>query len=403
MNTRSAAWIAGSVLTVTVPLHVVTNALAWRRPPLEGVVASTSLDILWSLSFVAFAVVGAVVVVRRPEHPMGWLFLGAGTGPIVSSASYEYGVLALMLGRDLPGGEFAAWLSVWTWAPGLGLVVVALVLFPTGRPPSPRWWAVVWLAAGTTSLVAVSNAIDLWALRGPVLLRISETTTGPTDETWSLWLMGVAWPVFLLSAVLAMVGLLVRFVRSRGEERQQLKVLAFVAAVAAIALVAGETLADSGLPGQVAEVLSLPGWFAVAAGAAILRYRLYDIDRVISRTASYAILTIILAGVYVAGVVGLGGLARALTGGRAGDLVVAASTLTVAALFGPLRRRVQAQVDRRFNRARYDAQRTIEQFAHHLRDEVDLDALTSATETVAARTMHPASMHLWLREPGPSP
>jgi hypothetical protein len=194
-----------------------------------------------------------------------------------------------------------------------------------------------------------------------------------------------------------MIGLVVRFVRSRGEERLQLKVLAFVAVVAAVALVAGETVADDGFLGQVAEVLSTPGWFAVAAGSAILRYRLYDIDRVVSRTASYAVLTVILASVYVAGVVGLGALARALTGDRAGDLVVAASTLAVAGLFGPLRRRVQALVDRRFNRARYDAQRTVEQLAHRLRDEVDLVSLETALRDAVAVSLQPAGVSLWLR------
>jgi hypothetical protein len=399
VSDRAAAWIAGSVLAVVVPLQVVGSVLGWMRPPLEGVPAFTSLDVLWSLSFVAFAVVGAVVVVRRPSHPVGWLFLGAGGGPVVSSAAYEYGVLTLLLGRELPGGAFAAWLSAWTWAPGLGLVVVALVLFPTGRPLSPRWWLVVWLTAATTALVALSSAIDLWAFRGPSLLRLADPPAELVEGAWSLRLVDVAWPVFVLTAVLAMVGLVVRFVRSRGEERLQLKVLALVAAVAAVALVAGETVADEGIPGQVAQVLSSPGWFAVAAGSAILRYRLYDIDRLVSRTASYAILSVVLASVYVAGVVGLGALARALTGDRPGDLVVAASTLVVAALFGPVRRRVQALVDRRFNRARYDAQQTLDRFAHQLRDEVDLVSLDTALRTAVDASLQPTRVTVWLRTP----
>jgi hypothetical protein len=397
MSARAAAWIAGSVLAVTVPLHVIATVLGWVRPPLEGVAAFTSLDVLWSLSFVAFAVVGAVVAVRRPDHPMGWLFLGAGGGPVIAGAAYEYGLLALLLDRDLPGGEFAAWLSAWTWAPGLGLVVVALVLFPTCLPLAPRWWPVAWLAAGTTALVAASNAVDLWRFRGPLLLRFGDTPAGPLEQAWSMRLMAMAWPVFLLSAIVAMVGLVVRFVRSRGEERLQLKVLAFVAAVGAVALAVEQAVADTGLPAQIAAALSAPGWFAVAAGVAILRYRLYDIDRVISRTASYAILTIVLAGVYVAGVVGFGALARALTGGRAGDLAVAASTLAVAALFRPLRRRVQALVDRRFDRSRYDARQTVEALAHRLRDETDLALLTTEVEQAVAGAVGPRTLSLWVR------
>jgi hypothetical protein len=400
VSPRLASWTAAVVLAVTLPLYAVSLWLGWSRPHIEGVVDFTGLEMLWILSFVAFEVVGAVVVVKRPEHPVGWLFLGAGASPAVSAAAQEYGIRALLLGADLPGGELAAWLSAWTWAPGLGLVVVALVLFPTGRPPSSRWWPVVWLTVATISLVAVSNAVGLWRLRGAVLLRDPELDPeGLMAGLWSMRLTSIVFPLFLLSAVLAMVGLVVRYRGARGEERQQLKVLALVAAIGAVALVAGETVADSGLPGQVAEGLSTPGWFAVAAGAAILRYRLYDIDRVISRTVSYALLTAVLAGVYVTGVVGLGGLVRVTTGGGGGDVVVAASTLAVAALFGPLRRRVQTTVERRFNRARYDAQHTLEAFAHRLRGEVDLDELTTDLRTLVRGAVQPRGDFLWLAAP----
>jgi hypothetical protein len=196
--------------------------------------------------------------------------------------------------------------------------------------------------------------------------------------------------------VAALIGLVVRYRHSLGVERQQLKVLALLAAVAAAALVTGETVATSGLPKQIADVLSAPGWFAVAAGVAILRYRLFDIDRVISRTVSYAVLTALLASVYIASVVALGAVVRAATGGGGSDLVVAASTLAVAALFQPMRRRVQALFDRRFNRTRYDAQRTIDGFAQRRRDEVDLTALVRDLSGTAATALNPQHASVWL-------
>jgi hypothetical protein len=397
MSTRTASWIATIVLAVTLPLHTLAAWLGATRPPLEGVLDFSGFDLLWAGSFVAFEVVGAVIVTKKPAHPIGWLFLAAGAVNVVSTMSYEYAARALLVGIPLPGGEVAAWLSAWTWPPGLTLIVVAVLLFPTGRPPSPRWWPVAWIAVGVPALVAVAHAIDLWGLRGPTLLQNPELLyEGIAGDLWSLRLMTVAFPIFLASAVAAMIGLVVRYRRSRGVERQQLKVLALLAAVAAVALAASETVATSGLPNQIMEVMTAPGWFAVAAGFAILRYRLFDIDRVISRTVSYAVLTALLAGVYVTSVVGLGAVVRAATGGGGGDLVVAASTLAVAALFHPLRRRVQTLFDRRFNRSRYDATRLVEAFAQRLRDEVDLDVLVVDVRDVASSAVQPARASVWL-------
>lgn len=393
MSTRTASWIAAVVLAVTLPLYAIAAWLGATRPPLDEVVDSTAFDLLWLGSFVAFEVVGAVIVAKRPAHPVGWLFLTAGAVSVVMTVSHEYAVQALFVGVALPGGEVAAWLSAWTWPPGMSLIVVALLLFPTGRPPSKRWWPVAWIAIGVPALVAAANAIGLWHLRGPSLLLLDE---GSAPELWSLRLMAVAFPIFLASAVAAMIGLVVRYRRSRGVERQQLKVLALLAAVAAVALAAGETVATSGLPRQIVDVISAPGWFAVAAGVAVLRYRLFDIDRVISRTVSYAVLTALLASVYIASVVALGAVVRAATGGAGSNLIVAASTLAVAALFQPLRRRVQALFDRRFNRTRYDAARLIEEFSHRLRDEVDLDVLAVDVHDVAVRAVQPAHASVWL-------
>lgn len=401
MSARTASWIAAGVLAVTLPLHGLSIWLGATRPPLPGVQGFTSLDLVWIGSFVVFQLVGAVIVVKRPGHPIGWLFLASGGLSVVSTVTFEYAVRGLLLDVALPWGEVAAWLSAWTWAPSLGLIVVAVLLFPRGRLPSRRWWPVVWVAIGAPALVAVSNAIDFWRIRGPLVLQDPGLVSAQvTPELWSLRLMAVAFPIFLVSAVVAMAGLVVRFRRARGEERQQLKVLALVAAVAAVALAAGETVATSGVAGHVVDVVSAPGWFAVAVGVAILRYRLFDIDRVISRTVSYALLTIALASVYVGSVMGLGAIVRALSGGGGGDLVVAASTLAVAALFLPLRRWVQTLVDRRFNRARYDAQRTVEAFTQRLRDEVDLTALVLDLGRAAGAALHPRHVSVWLPPSG---
>jgi hypothetical protein len=397
VSARTASWTATVVLAVTIPLYAASLWLGWSRPHVEGVVDFTGLEALWILSFVAFEVVGAVIVLRRPRHPIGWLFLAAGGSSVVSMATYEYAIQALLLDRALPAGEVAAWLSGWTWPFGLGLVVVALVLFPTGRPPSRRWWAVVWMAGVTTTLVVIANAVDLWSVRGPLILQDPEAVSPELmTDLWSMHLMSVAFPIYLFSAVLAMIGTVVRYRRGRGEERQQLKLLALVAVMAAVALVAGETVVTSGPGNAVADTLSAPGWFAVAAGVAVLRYRLYEIDHVISRTLAYAALTVFLVAVYAVSVLGLGWLVRAAAGGGGGDLVVAASTLAVAALFVPARRRIQALVDRRFNRARYDAQRTVEVFAQRLRDEVDLAALTDELGGVVDQAVQPRSVSVWL-------
>jgi hypothetical protein len=344
-----------------------------------------------------------VIVLKRPRHPIGWLFLGAGASSVISMASYEYAIRSLLLARALPAGEVAAWLSAWTWPFGLGLIVVALVLFPTGRPPSRRWWVVVWMAGATTTLVAIANAVDLWRLRGPLILQDPETVSPEfMADLWSIRLMGIAFPIYLFSAVLAMIGTVVRYRRGRGEERQQLKLLALVAAIAGVALVSGETVVTSGAANAVADTLSAPGWFAVTVGVAVLRYRLYEIDHVISRTLAYAALTVFLVAVYAAGVLGLGWLGRVVAGGgggRGGDIVVAASTLAVAALFSPARRRIQAAVDRRFNRASFDAQQTVEEFAHRLRDDVDLDTLFDHLRDVTGAAMQPRQVTVWVPDP----
>src|SRR5215216_1618747 len=272
---------------------------------------------------------------------------------------------------------------------GAGLVFTPL-LFPDGRPPSPPWRLVAWLTGAVTALVAalaaVQPAIELddgHVVDNP----IGVAGVGDPEES----LLSVALGLLVLAAVASLV---VRFRRSRGEERLQLKWFTYAGALLPLVL-----LGDF-LPSSASNVLFAVGisFLPVAAGIAILRYRLYEIDRLINRTLVYGLLTVLLAGVYAGLVLVLGELSGGLAGGTP-SWVVAGATLAVAALFQPARRRVQAVVDRRFNRRRYDAARTVEGFAVRLRDQVDLQALHHELLAVVDQTVAPTRASLWLRAP----
>jgi len=337
---------------------------------------------------VAFALLGAVVAAHRPENPIGWLFLAIGLSGALGVVSNEYVRYTLVTAPDaLPGGSVAAWLSGWTWWPAYGLVPLVLLVFPDGRLPSPRWRWAAWLAGAGVAVMTLGMAAS--TLADPVRIALSEEEPGG--------LPGLVLDVSVIAAgvsfLAALVSLAQRWRRARGNEREQLKWVAFAAG---LALVANIVLQIFQLPG-----LGLVGVVLVPVGAAvaILRYRLYDIDRIISRTLGYGLLTALLGLVYVAGVFVFGRLLN--PGGKPSGLAVAASTLAVAALFQPARRRVQAAVDRRFNRARYDAARTVAAFSARLRDQIDLDTLSTELLAVVDQTMEPTQVSFWLRPPPP--
>jgi hypothetical protein len=345
------------------------------------------------LALVSAATVGAVLATRRPRHPVGWLLLIVGlalNAGGVAAAYTAYGLVAR------PGALPAAG-AVARYAPALILTALpalsfVLLLTPTGSLPSPRWrwWAWATVAAPVALLVAVavargsldpryqaeSNPLDFRGVGG-ALLVVNQLTLGVT----------------LLALMVAAGSLVVRFRRARGVERLQLRWVAWAAALVALAAITALASAALGL----SEVLDWAAGACVAllplaTGAAILRYRLYDLDRIISRTLAYGLLTVLLGGGYAGVVLGLGQLL-----GRDSPLVVATATLAVAAAFQPARRRIQAVVDRRFNRRRYDAARTIAAFSARLRQQVDLDTLTGELLAVVEDTMQPASVSLWLR------
>ena len=329
------------------------------------------------LAFAAFMGVGALVVANRPGNAIGWVFSAIALLAVTGALAEEYAARARP--GSLPGGVLAGWYAGWAWYPTVVLTLVFTpLLFPDGRPPSPRWRLVAWLAgAGTALFVALAAVQTTIELDDGHVVANPIGVAGVWDPEDSFLDISLG-----LLVVAAVASLVVRFRRSRGEERVQLKWFTYAAALLPVILV-GDYLPDA-----VSSVLF--------AGIAVLRYRLYEIDRLINRTLVYGLVTVLLAGVY-AGLVLVGGQ---LSGGVAEDppsWVVAGATLAVAALFQPARRRVQQAVDRRFNRRRYDAARTVEAYSSRLRQEVDLDTLSAELLAVVDQTMQPTVAALWLR------
>jgi hypothetical protein len=364
---------------------------AGRADPLDTAVAPT-------VATVSAATVGAVLAGRRPRHPVGWLLLACGLS--LSAAGVAGGYVPYGL-QVRPGTlPAAAWVAMYypaTALAGLACLGLVLLLTPTGSPPSPgwRWWA--WLMVGALAVLllamplaprppeeryrAVDNPFDLRPFDGALLLANRALLA-----------------VTVLGVLVGAGSLVVRFHRARGIERQQLRWVVLAAALTGVGMLASVVLvaaANESLVGWVSGlcVVLLP----VAVGAAVLRYRLFDLDRIISRTLAYGLLTVLLGLGYAGVVLGLG---RLLPQGS--SLVVAAATLAVAAVFQPARRRIQHVVDRRFNRRRHDAARTIAAFNTRLRDEVDLEALTAELLTVVEQTMQPTQTSLWLRPQPPA-
>jgi hypothetical protein len=348
------------------------------------------------LAFTAFMVVGALIVAHRPGNAIGWLFTASALLAVTGALAVEYAVYAFLTRPGwLPGAIVAAWYASWTWFLTVFLAFVfTMLLFPTGRLLSPRWrpaaWLAVAVAAAFTVLAALQPSLDVdgQVVANPIGVAGLED---PEESALGTALLDL----LLLLAVAAFVSLVMRFRRSRGEERQQLKWFTYAGAL--VPLVALGDVLPVALSNLVfaAVIAFLP----VAAGIAILRYRLYEIDRLINRTMVYGLLTALLAGVYAGMVLVLGQLFGGV-GDEPPSWAVAGATLAVAALFQPARHRIQQTVDRRFNRRRYNAAKTIEVFSSRLRDELDLDTLSAELLAVVDQTMQPTTASLWLR---PSP
>lgn len=349
------------------------------------------------IPFLAMAMLGALLARRRPDNMVGWLLVAVAIIMGIDSFGMTYAHEVYAEGRPWPAAHVAAWLALWTWAPATILLALLLMLFPTGRPLAGRWGHVVtvtwaWVAAtvlASATVVTVPGEV----LHASTLVQVPEAAV--------LGWLANGGMVPMMAAAFATV--VVRFRRSSGIERQQMKCLGPVAALFAAMTIFGFAL--SGTTGR--EPMQFAGYVAalglcmasvpVAMTLAILRYRLYDIDRLLRRTASYALLTGAVVGVYFAGVVSVGAVLRAATGSDASDVTVAGSTLLAAATFRPLLRRIQIAVDRRFDRPRFEAGRAVDSLAVRLRDQVDVDAFgADITHTVVA-TVRPVSVTLWIR------
>ncbi|MDP9136531.1 MAG: hypothetical protein M3N56_17090 [Actinomycetota bacterium] len=371
-----------------------------ERPESIGSVGSAGLDALGSAAMLAFPTVGVLIATRQPANAIGWLFLATGVLAGLEDVLLGYATHALLADPgSLPAGAAIGVLADVLWMPTLVCGITFLfLLFPDGRLPAAGWRALVWF----TLALAVGYAAGKIALPGPI--HSFDDVVNPFGvealRDFAQVVVDIGGGLVLPTGIAAMIALGVRFRRSGREARQQIKWLFLLAAVFAPLTPLLVVMSEADL--QVGGVLASDVLFTLAlsaiplcVGVAILRYRLYDVDVVINRTLVYAALTAILAGAYFGCVL----LFQLALGPLTEDngLAIAGSTLAVAALFRPARARIQAAVDQRFYRRRYDAQRTLEAFTARLRDELDLDALGADVRAVVQDTVQPAHVSLWLR------
>ena len=376
-------WRAWSIWAVSVAATATTLSYTVLHP-LPAALASqfgSGLDGLGVVFVVGFATVGALLAWKRPGNPIGWLLSAIGL-------AYAVGVCGVLLAH-FPGTlTLAYWLGS-IFLLGIGLCVFVVLLFPTGHLPSRRWRPVAWAAgAGLAGWV-------LGAAFAPTIISVSPSMrnpaglTGPAGDIFKI--MGLASELLIPATGLAAVlSLAFRYRRASTAERAQLKWLVYAGALVVAAALAGMSAANNLQNAMISGSLAL---VPVAIGIAVLRYRLYDIDRIISRTLAYAIVTGLLAGIYAGLVLLTTEVFRVHT-----PVAVAAATLAAAALFNPVRRGVQKAVDRRFNRARYDADQTVAAFGARLKDAVDLDAVRDDLASVVTKALEPAHVSVWMSE-----
>jgi hypothetical protein len=410
VSERGAARLAWALTALSTVLLVLAVVLLLLNRDLGFNALSPHLFLV-----PGFAVVGLVLAVRRPGNAIGWLFVGMGLVAAVQAFAFEYAVRALVTAPgSLPAAAWLAWVATWTFLLNLPALALLLLLFPDGRVPSPRWRVVPWLLG-----VAVAG-VTVWVMLRPEPINADVFTIANPAGVAALDDPAIR-AVRVVPNILAFLTLFVGpvacalapFVRRRQAqpvERQQLKWLAFVAGGSGLAGAIGFLMASFGnsaatVVGGLLLLVALVGiavGIPVAVGLAILRYRLYEIDRIINRTLVYALLTAVL-GLGYAGVVLMLGQLFGGVGGNPPSWAVAGATLAIAALFQPLRRRIQQAVDRRFNRRRYDTARTIEAFSARLRDQVDLDTLTGELLAVVDQTMQPTQASVWFRDSATPP
>jgi len=399
LSTRVASYLAWSLCAFSTTLAIPAVALGFS----EG----SDLVIVFSVAALGlvFAVTGALIASRLPRNPIGWIFCTAAVLFEFSGFSDAYVAYGSQVSGLLPGRVWVGWTSQWlTNALSPALIILCFLLFPTGRLPSARWRPLVWVVAVVAAVYAASVALAPgmlvdYPIENPVGIESARALRTLADVAIQVLVI----PLMLLSVV----SLFLRLRLSSGVERQQLKWFAYAAALLATDLVVVNVvfaLFQGDIEREVSELLffvifiTILSGMPVAIGVAILKYRLYEIDLLINRTLVYGSLTAMLAATYFGGVTVTQAIVRALTSQeQQPQLVVVVSTLVIAALFNPLRRRIQAFIDRRFYRRKYDARKTLEAFSAKLRDETDLDALNDELVSVVRETMQPAHVSLWLR------
>jgi len=389
----AAFWRAWSIWTISVAATVAAlgyNAVHPLPAKLASETGSASTGVVAVVLVGAFATVGALLAWKRPGNPIGWLLSA-------TSLTYAAGISSELVLQFPRTRTLANWLG-WTWLLGIGLCVFVVLLFPSGQLPSRRWRPVAWAAAVGLAGWVVGNAF------APTIITASPPSpnpvgaTGPAGDVFKLMALGGA-GLLAGTGLAGMLSLVFRYRHAQTVERAQLKWLVYAGALVVAALLAmapiewimgAGSAADNLQNGLTSGTVAL---VAVAIGIAVLRYRLYDIDRLISRTLAYAIITGLLAGLY-AGLVLLATRVPDLTS----QVGVAFATLAAAALFNPLRRRVQHRVDKRFNRARYNADNTVAAFAARLQDATDPDAIRSDLMSTIHHAVEPAHVSLWVSQ-----
>jgi len=375
--TRAAPPVVALSVIALLPTVVLLGRLGLLTDPM-----------VWAflVLVLGFLTVGLVTTVRRVGNPIGWLLLWQGVAAGFSLLAAAYGMYDLQVAAEpLPGGSLLLWTSTWIWLAALAVSPVIHVLFPDGRLLSRRWAGVIWLALGSMALDMAAIAAAAWPLRGPEL-----------DPPPPLALVGLAG--FGVAEAGSLTAMAIRLRRAKGDEREQIKWFLYAGSFVILGITVEVAL---GVPITIASWLGgmvVP--FAIAV--ALFKYRLYDIDRLINRTLVYGLLTALLGSIYAAAVLVLGHV----FGGVANNppsWAVAGATLAVATLFQPARRRIQQAVDRRFNRRRYDAAKTIEAFSARLRDQIELTTLSTELLAIVHQTTEPTQASLWLRPSAPGP
>ena len=407
MNARAVA-VALWLLTAAGGLVIVATAIIGIDPAARDAAAAVIMFALIAMDALICTTVGALIVMRRPNNLVGWSLAATGVGLVLTFAGFgSAGIRTDQVGLDDTLAGLFLWTGVVAFNPTMALVGLVMLLFPDGHLPSPRWRAPV----GAVSVVILAATLVIAIKPGlfdPTLPPNPFGIDHPVVETIAPFALAAASVLSLGSILLGAIAVGSRFLRARGDTRQQLKWFLGAVVLVAVSIVPGIVLTSTSLSATSADgaqefgPLDIFGsaslaLLPIAIGVAILRYRLYDIDRLISRTVGWALVTVVLLAVFGTGIVAIQGILSGVTNGE--TLAVAVSTLGAFALFQPVRRRIQAIVDRRFDRARYDAGLVIDGLTERLRDPLELAALGTEIVRVATETVRPASAAVWLRPP----